>query len=173
MENLFPGSLFAMICGGLLALALGGVGIALIFLSQRNKQKAQASTTWPSTAGKIIGHRIRVDESSDDDSYSVRYVPVVHCEYQVNGTLYQGKRISFGSEPSFLTRQKAEAFLETYPVESATTVFYNPEKPQEAVLSQTLRKMTASLIVGIILVVLMVCFLCPVVMGLINTVFAT
>jgi hypothetical protein len=171
MSNLFTGSLVAGICAGLFALGLGAIGVVLIFQYMRNKQKAQASTTWPSTPGKITGHKIRVDESADDDN-RVRYIPEVHFEYMVDGNPYQGKRISFGSEPDFPSRQKAEAFLETYPVESNTTIYYNPEAPQEAVLSQSMRKMTASLIVGIVLVVLMVCFLCPVLMGLVNTAFS-
>lgn len=169
MENLFAGSLVVMICGGLFALGLGAIGVALIVLYLRNKQKAQASTTWPSTEGRITGHKIRVDEVGDDDSSRVSYVPEVHYEYPVEGSLHQGKRISFGSEPSFPSRKKAEDFLESYPVGSTIPVYYNPEKPQEAVLSQTMRKMAASLIVGIVLIVLGVCSLCPVVIGLFNT----
>ena len=172
MSNLFTGSLVAMQCAGLFALALGAIGVVLIVQYLRNKQKAQASTVWPSAPGKITGQQIRIDEIDDDDNNRVRYIPEVHFEYQVDGNHYQGKRVSFGSEPDFPSRQKAETFLETYPVDSVTTVFYNPENPQEAVLSQGMRKMTASLIVGIVLVVLMVCFLCPVVMGLVNTGFS-
>ena len=169
MENIFTGSLVAMLCGGLFALALGGIGVVLIVQYLRNKQKAQASTTWPSVEGRISGHRVRVDEVGDDDSNRVSYVPEVHFEYSVGGIPHQGKRISFGSEPSFSSRKKAEEFLGSYPVESAVSVYYNPEKPQEAVLSQTMRKMPASLIVGIVLIVLGACSLCPVVIGLVNT----
>jgi hypothetical protein len=168
MSNVFAGSLIAMLCAGLFALALGAIGVILIIQYARNKQKAQASNSWPSAPGKITGHEIRVDEG-DDDSNQVRYIPEVHFEYQIDGNPYQGKRISFGSEPDFSSRQKAEAFLEAYPVESATTAYFNPENPQEAVLTQGVRKMTASLIVGIVMVVLMVCFLCPIVISLVNT----
>ena len=172
MSNLFSGSLVVMQFAGLFALALGAIGVVLIVQYLRNKQKAQTSTAWPSAPGKITGQKIRIDEIDDDDNSRVRYIPEVHFEYQVDGNLYQGKRLSLGSEPDFPSRQKAEAFLGAYPVESVTTVFYNPENPQEAVLSQGMRKMTASLIIGIVLVVLMVCFLCPVVMGLVNTDFS-
>lgn len=65
-----------------------------------------------------------------------------------------------------------ETFHPAYPVDSEITVSFNPENPQEALFSHSLRKMTASLIVGIVLVVLMVCFLCPVVMGLVYTGFS-
>jgi hypothetical protein len=100
MSNVFAGSLIAMLCAGLFALALGAIGVILIIQYARNKQKAQASNSWPSAPGKITGHEIRVDEG-DDDSNQVRYIPEVHFEYQIDGNPYQGKRISFGSEPDF------------------------------------------------------------------------
>jgi hypothetical protein len=51
-------------------------------------------------------------------------------------------------------------------------VYYNPENPQEAILSQGMLKMAASLIVGIMLVGLMVCFLCLDMMDLVNADFS-
>ena len=162
-------SVLAMVCAGLFALAFGVVGTVLIVLYVRNKKKAKASETWPSTEGKIVSHHVRVDYSQDDESNRVDYVPEVHFEYQVEGQSFAGKRISFGSEQSFNKRQKAEMFLEQYPVGQVVTVFFNPEKPQESVLQQTMRKMTVQLVVGILLVVMMICFLCPVMMAAVNT----
>ncbi len=164
--------LIPMICGGLFSLMLGAIGVVLIVLYIRNKQKGEASKSWPSTQGRIISTNIRVDESDDEDLPRVTYIPEVHFEYQFGDTVYQGKRISFGSEPSFGSREKALNFLRQYPVGRVVAVFYNPEKPTEAVLSQGMRKMGASLIVGIIMVVLMVCFLCPIGVGIVNLITA-
>lgn len=97
------------------------------------------------------------------------YVPEVHFEYEVDGRFHQGKRVSFESEPSFPSRAKAEGFLEVYPPGSAVDVYYNPDQPDESVLSQNMRRTSASLIVGILLIVLMLCFLCPIFTVLINT----
>jgi len=169
MSNVFSGSILASVCVGLFALVLGGIGAFLLVQYFRNKQKAQESTNWPSVEGKITGQNIRVDEVDSDDSFRISYIPVVHFEYSVNNAPFEGKRLAFGSEPSFSSRKKAEAFLASYPVGQIVPVFYNPEKPSEAVLSQTLRKMTASLIVGIVLIVVGVCSLCPSMIGLIST----
>lgn len=160
----------AMSCAGLFALALGGLGIVLIVLYLRNKKKAKESESWPFTEGEVVANDVRIDEIDDEDFTRVRYIPQVRFEYQVDGQSYTGKRISYGSDPSFNSRQKALDFLNQFPVGNPVRVFYNPEKPQEAVLSQELRKMTAGLIVGIVLVVLMVCFLCPIAIGLVNAI---
>ncbi len=109
-------SVFGMICAGLFALAFGVVGGVLIALYIRNKKKAKASESWPSIEGKIVSQNIRVDYSQDDESNRIDYVPEVHYEYQLEGKSYAGKRISFGSEQSFNKRQKAEMFLEQYPM---------------------------------------------------------
>lgn len=167
MSNMFAGSLVAMLCVGLFALALGALGVVLIVLYLRQPRKSKASGFWTSTTGKITGNKIRVDETQDDGS--VRYLPEVYFEYEVDGARYEGKRVAFGSEPSFPSRKKVEAFLEAYPEEKSIDVFYNPEVPGEAVLSQTMRKMTANLIVGVLLMVVMLCFLCPVMFGLVNS----
>lgn len=165
--NLPGGNTIAMICGGVFALGLGALGVVLIVLYVRNKNKAKASLGWPSTQGRILSINIRVDEV-DDESNRVRYIPEVHFEYAVNGVTHQGKRIIYGSEPDFGSRDKAQDFLQKYPQGGLVTVFYNPENPGEAVLTQGMRKMVASLIVGIILIVLMVCLLCPIGIGLVD-----
>lgn len=110
-----------------------------------------------------------MEEYEYEDSFKVRYVPEVRFSYQVDGEMYEGKRIAFGSDPTFPSRNKAVNFLEAYPLESVVNVFYNPEKPNEAVLSQKMRSMTAALIVGIVMLVLMVCFLCPLIFTAVNT----
>lgn len=164
------GSTIAMVCGGVFALGLGALGAVLIVLYLRNKNKGKASQSWPSTDGKIISTSIRLDQIDDEDSTRIRFIPQVHFEYEVNGALFEGKRIIYGSEPNFGSREKAQDFLRAYTEGSFVKVFYNPENPVEAVLSQGMRKMGASLIVGIILIVLMVCLLCPIVIGLFRTI---
>ena len=169
--GMYSGSLLALVCGGLFALALGAVGVVLTVMFFRNKNKAKASEGWPQVEGRVVSTNIRVDEMDDEDSYRVSYIPEVHFEYHVEGLLFDGKRIAFGSEVSFGMRKKAEAFLTEYPVGSAVSVFYNPDNPKEAVLSQKMRSMTAGLVVGIVLIVAMVCLMCPIAIGLFDTFF--
>jgi len=162
------GSLIFMLIGGFFALVFGGLGVLLVVLYFRNKKKAEASVSWPSVEGRIVSNQVRKKHVDTDDSFRIEYIPEIRFEYQVNGETFTGKRIAFGSDPNFGSQRKAEEFLIPYPVDSTVKVFYNPEKPKEAVLTQTMRKMTAFLIVGIVLIVMMVCGLCLISFGLIN-----
>ncbi len=150
-------------------IVLGGIGIVLIVLYFRNKSKSEASKGWPSVSGQVLDRGVKIDTDYDDDGVSTTtYLPQITYEYQVNGMSYQSHRFAFGSTPGFGNRNKAEAFLAPYAQGRAVKVFYNPEKPDESVLSQQMRSMTAGLVVGIIFVVAMSCFFCLAGSGLIK-----
>ena len=159
------------ICGGLFALALGGLGVYLIVSSQRNRQKAQQSLNWPVVQGQVTGSNVRVDNRENDDTPRVDYIPEVHYLYQVGGQTYQSSKITFGAQPDFPSRQKAEAVLARYPVNSGVSVYYNPTNPQESVLEQKAGRTTTKLVFGIILIVVMACLLCPMLFTLTGTLF--
>ena len=163
------GSLLVWILGGGFALILGGIGVVLIVLYFQNKAKAGESQKWPTVMGHAVTWDIKMDYYDDEDSSKLNYLPKITYLYQVGGETFEGHRFAFGSEPSFPQRGKAEAFLAQFTSKTEFPVYYNPEKPGEAVLSQQMRSMTAGLVVGIILMVLMVCFLCPIGIGIINT----
>ena len=142
-------------------IVLGIIGIILIVLYFRNKSKSEASKTWPSVSGQVLDRGVKIDTDYDDDGGSTTtYLPQITYEYQVNGMSYQSHRFAFGSTPGFGNRNKAEAFLAPYAQGGTVKVFYNPEKPEESVLSQQMRSMTAGLVVGIIFAVVMACMFC-------------
>ncbi len=164
MDIGLSGSVVAMICVGLITLGSGGVGIVLILRYVRGKQKAKQSESWPSVEGKILSHDIRMD-SGDDYTF---YLPQVTYTYQIQDQEFTGKRISFGSAPSFKKIFKAEKLLEQFPINSLVTVYYDPEKPQESVIQQTMGKMTATLVVGIIMIFVTLCATCIISIGVAN-----
>lgn len=140
---------------------LGIIGIVLIILYLRNKSKSKASQSWPSVEGQIVERKVKVSTSTDEDGFtSTSYLPQITYSYTVDGTVYESHRVAFGSTPSYNANQKAEEFLTPYVEGASVKVFYNPEKPGESVLNQTMRSMTAGLVVGIIFVVITVCLFC-------------
>jgi len=156
----------AYLCGGLFALALGGLGVYLIIHSQRSKQKAAQSHTWPMVKGLISETRISTQELNE----TLRYEPVVRYTYEVDGKIYEGRQITFGSGVDFGSRQKADEFLADYPVDAEVNVYYNPEKPGEAVLQQVASKTTVGLVIGIVLVAITLCLVCLMGSGIIRLV---
>lgn len=150
------GSLIALLCGGLFALTLGGLGVYLIIHSQRSKQKAAQSQTWPMVKGIITETRISTQEHNE----TLRYMPIVRYTYEVGGKIYESRQITFGSGEEFGSRQKAADYLANYPVDGQVNVYYNPEKPDEAVLKQVAQKTTVGLVIGIVLVAISLCLVC-------------
>ena len=96
--------------------------------------KAKASETWPTTIGSVLSSEVVEEESRDrEGGTSTWYNPVVRYSYSAGGRQLQASRLRFGN-PRSASRKKAEAAIAIYPVGSSTTVRYNPEKPEEAVL---------------------------------------
>lgn len=130
-----------IIVAGLAVLFLG-IGILLIFLYRRNQKKASESLTWPETTGTIINAKIRVEDSVfDNDEFQngsqQMYSADISYTYQADGILYTSERISFAGKSSYSKRQKAEEIIARYPVNSTVSVFFNPQKHEEAVLDRS------------------------------------
>ena len=156
------GTWTAYICGGLIALFFGGLGLFLIIHSQRSKQKAQQSQSWPVAKGIITQTDIKVHE----DDETLRYIPVLRYTYDVAGMIYEGKRVTFGSDVDFGSRKKAAEYLAAYPLDAEVSVYYNPDKPSEAVLQQVARKTTVGLVIGIVLLGISCCFISLMAVGI-------
>jgi hypothetical protein len=138
---------------GLVALILGGV---FLFIGWRGKKQSDASRSWPSVPGRVTAATMRTSTSYDHDtSPSTSYQPVVEYDYTVMGAAYHASRVAFGAD-SF-GKGQAEAILARYPVDTHVTVYYNPEKPGEAVLEQSAKSTTLFMVVGGIFALIGLC----------------
>jgi hypothetical protein len=97
-----------------------------ILLLRRGKQ----SETWPFTEGEVVSSHVKSRHDSDGDT---SYSAAVRYEYEVNGTTYVSRTISFGSKLYF-GRFSAEEVVATYPVGEKVTVYYDPNHPKIATL---------------------------------------
>ena len=112
----------------------------------KNIQMAKASTSWPTTTGKIV--------AAETAKVMFRRQPRVTYSYSVNGAPHISHRISFagGYRP-----KETDAILGRYPVGSEIPVSYAPENPAEATLETGANKqVTAQLRVLLIFFVLIV-----------------
>ncbi len=149
---------FGLICGGFFFLVTLVLGAGLIFFSIRSKKKADASLGWPSVTGKVLAANIRESINRDDDGReTVSYYPQVEYTYEVNGQDLNSKRLSFGGVVAQQTRDKVQAILQQYPVNSTVLVYYNPANPAEAVIERTTGGAKWALVVGIIVLVIAAC----------------
>jgi hypothetical protein len=126
-----------LLIGGIFTLVFGGIGLGFFLKYMSSKRKAEASKSWPSTAGTIEASTITSNTSTDSDGFSsTTYAPVVIYSYNAMGSTFHGRRVGFGMEISG-SQSGAVNTMSRYPVGKIVTVYYNPENPGEAVLEQS------------------------------------
>lgn len=109
------------------------LGIVFLIVGLVATKRAQTAQSWPSIPGTVNRTDVVQHEDSDSDGFtSVTYEPVVEYSYSVMGQPFTGKRIAFGTNR--YNFKKAEEIVNRYQVGSRVNVFYNPEKPKDAVL---------------------------------------
>jgi len=109
------------------------LGIVFLIVGLVATKRAQTAQSWPSIPGTVSRTDVVKHEDSDSDGLtSVTYEPVVEYSYSVMGQPFTGKRIAFGTNR--YNFKKAEEIVSRYPAGSRVNVFYNPEKPKDAVL---------------------------------------
>ncbi len=122
---------------GWLSVALVGMAIpgSIAVVIVVKMQQVRRASHWPSAPGRIVRSQLRRMKSTTDDSAStIGNLPDIEYVYTVNGVEHHGKRITIGEfKPD---SPEVQAALERYQVGRSGPVFYNPDKPQEAVLER-------------------------------------
>ena len=115
-------SLFAAIGGG------------IVYLGYMFYVKSQASQSWPTAQGVVVSSEVTARRSrSGKGRHRTTYGADVRYEYTVNGVQYSSGKISFGEYRTH-SRGPAQAAVDQYPRQAEVVVYYNPDKPEEAVL---------------------------------------
>lgn len=84
------------------------------------------------TEATIVGHDIEVTESDDNTEYT----PIVTYQYEIDGQTYTNDNTYPGGfSPEKGSRSEAQEFLDEYPVESQTTIYYRPNNPRKSYLT--------------------------------------
>jgi hypothetical protein len=105
-------------------------GILLTALALRVGGDVRASRDWPSTSGTVEAARVAMQSEGNERKL---FGAQVSYRYEVDGRRYTGERISFESGPS-PNRGLAEAIVQRYAPGSTVRVFYDPARPERAVL---------------------------------------
>jgi len=117
-----------------LSLMLVGVIVTIsgiVALIRANKTK-----NWPAADGQVNEAHIEERRTNYTVNHQRRtrltYEPVVSYTYQVGGSTYTGHKIQ--EIPSSYDQGKAEGVAAGYPAGGAVKVYYDPQKPEKAVL---------------------------------------
>ena len=118
----------------LTCLCLYFLGSAILDLRSPDKTEAWISTAGVVQAASVEARSRRVEAEGTHDAGSI-FFPSVTYTYIVSGIEYHGSTISFDTEKiSFNSTIEAKQILANWPVGSRTMVYYDPVRPQEAVL---------------------------------------
>jgi hypothetical protein len=134
-----------------LYLLISLVGLSALISAMRSRRQADASLAWPGVQGKVIESSLKTHYSTDVDGHqTTSHTAVVRYTYSVMGKEYIGDRVAFGVKTS--NRNPATEVINRYPVDKLVMVYYNPEKPEQAVLEQVSGSGWLQILAGIALV---------------------
>jgi hypothetical protein len=129
----FTGRRFPQFLGwGALALGLGG----LLFGELRWYQQVK-SLRWPKAPGVVIQAELgfRTQRHGRRHTLAKEYYADVRYAYQVNDRRYVAQRISLVNfDLGTKTGADARGFLADHPAHSSTDVYYDPGRPEAAIL---------------------------------------
>jgi hypothetical protein len=109
------------------------IGIVIALFSYNAYATRMESKTWPTVGGVIVRSEIEAHDSTASSdgskkSEAVQYSKIAY-QYQVGGQSHKNSRISFSSSSG-----NANQIVARYPKGKSVQVYYNPDKPKQAVL---------------------------------------
>ena len=125
---------------GVLALVIGGFGLAVLAIVASSLREAAAMKRWPVSEGRVLSAKVeeyRTSVSSGAGGPRARmtlYRPVLLYEYEVTGKRFQGNRVAQSPGLDRGVSEFAAKVVERYPSGSTVAVRYNPKRPDESVL---------------------------------------
>lgn len=114
--------------GVLVAAVFVLIGLGISINGVDRASAGEASRSWPATGGQITASSVGISMSDDGTEYS----PDVSYIYQVEGREYDGSRISFGGTNG--GEEEAIRYTQRYPIGKKVSVYYDPSRPERAVL---------------------------------------
>jgi len=125
---------------GVVALVIGGFGLAILAIVVSSLREAAAMKRWPVVEGRVLSAKVEeYRESVSRGTGGPRdrmtlYRPVLLYEYEVAGKRFRGSRIAQSPGLNRGVPEFAQKVVDRYAVGSAVTVRYNPIRPDESVL---------------------------------------
>lgn len=135
----------------LVFLGVSMLGLFIFVAALRKFKQAETSQCWSGTQGRVIESRLETHTSLDSDDIESRvYRAIVVYAYSVMGHNFTGNRVAFGVRS--LSRYAASTVLERYPLDRQITVYYNPDKPGQAVLKRVCVNGMLQIVIGMLLI---------------------
>ncbi|MCE9615315.1 MAG: DUF3592 domain-containing protein [Lentisphaerae bacterium] len=106
------------------------IGIVFIMHGAWRMHLADASMGWPNVKGTIVSSDVTEGTALDGAS---KYYPHITFRYVVDGLTYESDQYTFGQRSS-MNELYAQGLVDGFARNSEATVYYNPDRPEQAVL---------------------------------------
>lgn len=105
----------------------------MLYRAYAPRLKSKQAIKWPTTDAKIIEAEVEEDRArSATGKANIAFVPTVKYQYKVNGSPFEGSRITFARAGfDFLD---ASNIRDQFAVGQKVPVYYNPSNPADSVL---------------------------------------
>ena len=101
------------------------VGLFLALFAANNAVNVIQAKKWPTTQGTVVTSEV---------VRSSRYVPRIVYTYTVDTAEYTSDKVGLTNMAQYKKKDDATAEANKYPVDTKVTVYYNPNKADEAIL---------------------------------------
>jgi hypothetical protein len=140
--------------GIIFGLLFTGIGLFLLVRGFIDFRTSKASRDWPSAGGQVTIATVETKVEHDEDGTTTKYSPRVVYTYSVSGQQYTSDQVVVGARRWHTSQARAEAKL-AYRSGQRVTVYYNPDKPAQAVLEAgATRGAWGTLLIGIVFAIL-------------------
>ena len=135
-------------------------GTILFIIALRSLRRARDSFFWPYTNGRVLSSKITIREAeSGKPGGTTIHVPVIRYNYLVKGREYECKRIQIMSDYSSPSEEAVRKLLAKYPPGSEVIVYYDPARPERAVLEKGISRDIYVMMAFSVILLLVVLFL--------------
>jgi hypothetical protein len=123
-----------------LALFMGGFGLAVLAIVASSLREAAAMKRWPVAQGRVLSAKVEEYRTSVSRGVGgargrmTLYRPVLLYEYEVMGKRFHGTRVAQSPGMDKGVPEFAAKVVERYPSGSVVEVRYNSKRPDESVL---------------------------------------
>ena len=101
------------------------VGLFLALFATNNAINAYKAKAWPTTEGMVTYSEVE---------WNSKYVPKVVFSYNVGSDEFSSEKIRLTNFAHYKKKEDAAKVTNKYPVNGKVKVYYNPNKPNEAIL---------------------------------------
>jgi hypothetical protein len=127
------------------------VGGFLVAFSQYQRARLRASETWHNTPGTIVTSTVREAAAPEGANY---YASLTY-NYEVGGRRYVGTKIDFAKR-KYAWKNRAQEDVDRYPANKVVTVYFDPNRPSDAVLVRDYPDNTVFMISGIVILLIVI-----------------